>query len=133
MVYRVLADLVLIIHIVFFLFALMGAWGVVQWPRLKRFHVPITLWSMAVLFTGGLDPLNPLEHGLRLKAGIAAQKIGWVEQYLTPLFFPTPLNRRFQIIAGMIILAVNAAIYAWIHWRSKKVGTRWTRKGIWPS
>ena len=124
MLYRMLADLVLIIHIAFFVFALFGAWGVLQWPRLKRFHVLITLWSMAVLFTGGLDPLIPLEHGLRLKAGIAVEKIGWIEQYLTPLFFPTPLNRRFQIIAGIIILAVNAAIYAWVYWRSEKIRTR---------
>lgn len=121
MLYRTLADMVLVVHVGLVIFALFGAFGVLKWRCLTVFHLPVALWSMAVMLTGGLDPLNPLEHWLRLNAGVAVEKMGVIEQYLTPLFFPTPLNRRFQIILGIIILIVNGAIYAWVYWRAPKI------------
>ena len=113
--------MVLVVHVGLVIFALFGAFGVLKWRCLTVFHLPVALWSMVVMLTGGLDPLNPLEHWLRLNAGVAVEKMGVIEQYLTPLFFPTPLNRRFQIILGIIILIVNGAIYAWVYWRAPKI------------
>ena len=124
MFYRMSADLILIIHLIVVIFALFGAFGVLKWRRLIRFHVPVALWSLVMMLSGGLDPLNPLEHWLRLKAGIAVEKIGLIEQYLTPLLYPTPLNRQYQIILGTVILAINIIIYSWVFWRLPKASNQ---------
>jgi hypothetical protein len=117
MFYRILADLVLIVYFASFIFALFGAFGVLKWRRLMGFHLPVALWSAGVMLTGWFFPLSPLEHWLRLKAGVAVDKIGWVEQYLTPLFYATPFSRHFQIGLGAVILVVNGVIYSWVLWR----------------
>jgi len=114
MVYRLLADLVLIAYFAAVIFALFGGFGVLKWRRLIKFHVPVALGSAGMMLTGWFFPLTPLEHGLRLKAGMAVDKIGIVEQYLTPFFYPTPFSRHFQILLGTVVFVVNGVIYTWI-------------------
>jgi len=114
MLYRYLADLVLVLHLAFVLFALLGACLVLRWQRLAWTHVPLALWAVIVEFTGWMCPLTPLEHWLRLKGGIPVAKLGFVEQYLFPLLYPPPLTRGFQMILGAMVLAINVLMYAWI-------------------
>lgn len=114
MVYRTLADLVLIVHFAFVVFALFGAFSVVRWRWLVWIHVPLALWAVVVEFTGWLCPLTPLEHWLRSKSGMTVQNIGFVEQYLLPLLYPTALTRRLQIVLGIIVLGMNGLIYSWV-------------------
>lgn len=114
MLYRYLADLVLVLHFAFVVFVVLGALLVVRWQRLAWIHVPLALWGAVVEFTGWMCPLTPLEHWLRLKAGMAVEKIGFVEQYLVPLLYPTPLTRPMQMVLGAIVLGVNLVIYGWV-------------------
>ena len=121
MVYRVLANLVLIVHFAFVIFVVFGAFLVLKWRRLAWIHVPAFLWGAIIEIAGWICPLTYLEHWLQIKSGIAVEKIGFVEQYLTPLLYPTPLMRPFQIILGSIVLGMNGLIYAWILWRNMKI------------
>ena len=114
MLYRHLADLVLVLHLAFVVFAVLGALLVLRWQRLAWIHAPVALWAAMVEFTGWICPLTPLEHWLRLKSGIPVQKLGFVEQYLLPVLYPTPLTRPMQIVLGAIVLGVNVLVYAWI-------------------
>ena len=120
MVYRVLADLVLIVWVMVYLFALLGALGVIKWRRLMGLHIPIAFGCALAMLSGMLFPLAPLAHWLRLQAGIATHKIGIVEQYLSPLLYPTPLTRKFQIMAGAVLLVANGGLYGWAFWRRHK-------------
>ena len=116
MVFRISADLVLILYLAFVGFALSGAFGVLKWPRLIGLHAPIAAWTTIAMLTGSLFPLNLFEHALRLKSGMAGDKIGRVEQYLSPLFYPTPLTRHFQTVLGIVMLSLNAVVYSWLFW-----------------
>jgi hypothetical protein len=113
MVYRTFADLVLIVHFAFIVFAVFGAFLVVRWHWLVWIHVPLALWAVVVEFTGWPCPLTPLEHWLRIKSGVAVQNIGFVEEYLLPLLYPAALTRRLQIVLGSIVLGMNGLIYSW--------------------
>jgi len=119
MLYRHLADLVLVLHFAFVLFAVLGALLVLRWQRLAWIHVPLALWAVIVELAGWMCPLTPLEHWLRLKGGISVQKLGFVEQYLLPLLYPTPLTRGFQMILGAVVLGINLLMYAWVLRRSR--------------
>jgi hypothetical protein len=114
MLYSPLADLVLTMHFAFVVFSVLGGFLVLKWHRVAWIHVPAALWAVVVEFTGWICPLTPVEHWLRLKSGAAIQELGFVERYLVPLLYPTPLTRGFQVILGAIVLGVNAGIYVWI-------------------
>ena len=123
MVYRTLADFVLIVHFAFVVFAIFGAFLVVRWRWLVWIHVPLALWAAVVELTGWPCPLTPLEHWLRNKSGMAVQDIGFVEGYLLPLIYPTALTRGLQIVLGAIVLGMNGLIYWWALRRHFRVRT----------
>jgi hypothetical protein len=123
MVYRTLADFVLIVHFAFVVFAVFGAFLVVRWHWLVWIHVPLALWAVLVEFTGWLCPLTPLEHWLRVKSGVVVQDIGFVEEHLLPLLYPAALTRQLQIVLGSIVLGMNGLIYSWVLRRRLRVRT----------
>ena len=60
MLYRVLADAVLVLHLAFIAFAVFGALAVWRWPRLAWLHVPAMAWVAYVVLAGEICPLTPL-------------------------------------------------------------------------
>jgi len=120
MPYRILADVVLIVHLAFVAFALFGGLTVLKWRRMSWIHVPMALWAALVEFTGWVCPLTPLEHWLRVQGGMSPEKLSFVEQYLLPLLYPTALTRRIQIFLGALVVMVNGLIYIWVLWRHSR-------------
>lgn len=112
MAYRLLADLVLGLHLLFIVFALGGGLLARRWRWLPWLHLPVLAWGAAVEFTGWICPLTPLENALRLAAGQAAYAGSFVERCLAPLIYPGELTREWQFALGGLLLAGNALIYA---------------------
>lgn len=124
MLYRLLADLVLILHAGFVAFVMLGALLVLRWPRIAWIHVPVVLWGAGIEFLGGICPLTPLENHLRRLAGDLGYPGGFVEHYVMSLLYPDGLTHRAQLVLGALVLLVNAVIYAWVFWRQRSVRTR---------
>ncbi len=114
--YRFLADLVLMLHLVFVLFAVAGGLLLLKWPRLMWLHLPAVAWGALVEFTGWICPLTPLENTLRELAGAASYNTDFIERYLLPWLYPARLTRDIQLILGMIVIGVNVLVYGWL-WR----------------
>ena len=112
MIYRILADGVLILHVAFIGFVAVGALAVLRWRRLAYAHVPAFLWGALIEFAGWVCPLTPLEVYLRARGGTAGYAGGFVEHYLLPLVYPGVLTRGIQIAIGIGVLLLNALIYA---------------------
>jgi uncharacterized protein DUF2784 len=111
MLYRIAADGVVLLHLAFIVFVMLGGLAVLRWRRLAWLHVPAVLWGMLVEFTGWLCPLTPLENWLRAVGGQAGYTGSFVDQYIVPIIYPTGLTRGMQIGLGCIIVAINAAVY----------------------
>jgi hypothetical protein len=113
MLYRVLADLAVISHLAFILFAVLGALLVFRWRRWAWIHVPTFAWAALISFAGWVCPLTPLENWLRYKGGEIAYRSGFIEHYILPVIYPDPtiLTRRMQIILGLSLLFINLGIY----------------------
>lgn len=111
MIHRLLADAVLVLHLGFILFVVLGGFLVLRRPRLAWLHVPVFLWGAAIEFGGWICPLTPLEKWLRERGGEVAYAGGFVEHYLTALIYPVGLTRNIQLLIGAGVLAINAAIY----------------------
>jgi hypothetical protein len=60
MVFRILADATVILHLGFVLFAVLGGVLVARWPRIAWVHLPAAGWGAWVEFAGWVCPLTPL-------------------------------------------------------------------------
>ena len=116
MLYGVLADLVVILHLAFVVFVLVGGLLVLRWRRLAWLHLPAAVWGAAVEFGGWICPLTPLEIWLRMQGGESGYSSDFIEHYILPLLYPADLTREIQIVLGTVVLVVNVAIYGWM-WR----------------
>jgi hypothetical protein len=109
---ELLADAVVAVHFLFVAFVVFGGLAVLRWPRLAWLHLPAVVWGAWVELAGWMCPLTPLESWLREQSGSSERIPGFVEHYLLPLLYPTPLTRELQWVLGGAVLAINAAIYA---------------------
>ena len=119
MLYRTLADAVLILHLLFVAFALAGGLLALRWRWIPFVHLPALAWGATVEFTGWICPLTPLENLLRRAGGEAGYAGGFIEHYLLPLLYPAALTRDTQLLLGTGLLAFNAAVYFAV-WRSRR-------------
>ncbi len=120
-IYRLLADAVLLLHAGFVAFVMLGGFAALRWPRLVWLHVPAVAWGAGIAFLGAVCPLTPLEIELRRLAGEQGYAGGFVEHYVLGLLYPDGLTREIQVALGMLVLAVNVLAYAWL-WRKRKRG-----------
>ena len=112
MIYRALADLVLVVHLAFVLFVVLGGLLVVRWPWLAWLHLPAAIWGVLIEYTGWICPLTPLENSLRVKGGEAGYAGGFIQHYIQPVLYPAGLTRSTQVVLGSMALLVNLAAYA---------------------
>lgn len=114
MFHRVLADLIVLVHVAFVLFAVLGGLLVVRWRRLIWVHLPAVLWAALIEFGGWACPLTPLENWLREQGGAARYASGFIEHYLLPILYPAGLTRRTQVLLGLLVLVINLLAYGWV-------------------
>lgn len=113
-----LADAVVVVHLLFIVFAVLGGALLLRWPRLVWLHLPAACWGAYVEFSGRICPLTPLENTLRERAGQAGYQGGFVEHYLLPVIYPAGLTRDTQLVLGAIVVGLNVAFYArWLRRR----------------
>ena len=111
MLYRALADLVVIAHFTFIVFVVFGGLLVLRRWWLSMVHLPAVAWGVFIELSGGLCPLTPLENHLRRLSGSVGYSGGFIEHYLLPLIYPTNLERETQIVLAALVFLVNLAVY----------------------
>jgi len=117
MIYRFLADSVLIFHLLFIGFVIFGGLLARRSPWIALAHIPAACWGAFIELTGGLCPLTVMEVGLRRIAGDAGYSGSFVEHYLLPVIYPAGLTRDIQFgLAGLVIL-INVVIYGQLVYR----------------
>ena len=121
MAYRLLADIVVLLHFGFILFVVGGGLLALRWRRAVWIHIPAALWGGFVELTGSVCPLTPLENWLRQVGGASGYESGFIAHYLIPVIYPSGLTRGSQAALAAILVLVNVSIYGWV-WR------RWRRR-----
>ena len=118
MIHRLLADVVVIAHLAFILFVLLGGLLALKWRWLPWIHIPATLWAVLLEFRGWFCPLTPLEGWLRRAGGAAGYEESFIEHYLLPVIYPPGLTRQSQVALGLVPIGINVVVYA-IVWRRR--------------
>jgi len=114
MLYRVSADAVLLLHLAFILFVLLGAAFAARWRWFFVVHLPAAAWGCFVEITGRICPLTYAENYFRLKAGQSGYTESFIEHYLLALIYPAALTRDVQFVLAGLVVVINIGLYAWI-------------------
>lgn len=109
--YRLLADLALLVHFAFIGFVMLGGLLALKWPRLVWLHVPAAVWGALTEFFSLPCPLTPLEKRFQALAGDTPYPGDFIAYYLLPIIYPAGLTPHIQIVLGVIVVVVNIAVY----------------------
>jgi uncharacterized protein DUF2784 len=119
MIWRGLADAVLILHLVFIIFVVLGGWLVAWRPKLIWLHLPVVAWGIWIEFSGSICPLTPFENWLRDRGGETGYSGGFIDHYLTDFIYPHGLTRGMQFLLGAFVIVVNLAAYGFLWYRRR--------------
>ncbi|MCC6868833.1 MAG: DUF2784 domain-containing protein [Burkholderiales bacterium] len=124
MLWRVLADAVVLAHLAFIAFAVAGGLLVLRRPRWAWLHLPAIAWVIWLELAGASCPLTVLENAARARAGQAGYGEGFIAHYLLPVIYPAGLTPAWQTVLGLLALALAVVIYAIaLHRRPGRAGS----------
>ncbi len=115
----VIADLILLLHLMFVFFVVFGGLLVLYRRWIAWIHIPMVLWASTVNAVGWICPLTPLENHFRAVAGEAGYSGGFVEHYLAPLVYPPGMTYHTGVAVGIAALVWNLLIYAVVFYRRR--------------
>lgn len=111
LLYQRAANAVALLHVAFIVFVVLGGIAVLRWPKLAWIHLPAALWGAAIELAGWYCPLTAMENRLLRKAGLAGYDGGFISHYVFAVVYPDGLTRGVEIALGILVLAINAAVY----------------------
>ena len=82
--YTLLADAVIVIHLLFIAFVVAGGLVVLYRPKVAFLHLPAAFWGAFIDF---------------------------VDRYLIPVIYPAGLTNQIQNILGAFVVAINLVFY----------------------
>jgi len=120
MLYHVSADAVLLLHLSFIAFVLLGALLAMRWRWIVALHLPAVAWACFVELTGRICPLTYAENYLWTRAGRAPYSQDFIQHYLLALIYPAGLTARIQGVLAAAVVLINVLIYGWLlrRWRA---------------
>jgi hypothetical protein len=121
MIFSLAADALVLIHLGFILFVVLGGFLLLRWPRMVWIHLPAVIWGALVEINNWICPLTPWEQQLRQAAGSGGYQDGFVEHYLLPVIYPEGITDKIQLVLGLAVILINLVFYGrWLHHRMAK-------------
>ena len=105
MLYRILADTVVVLHLAFILFVALGALLAWRWPWLVWAHVPSLAWGVGTLTVGFPCPLTAAEKAMRRRAGDEGYRSGFVDHYVEDVVYPQEYSSALRALAVVVVVA----------------------------
>jgi len=114
MFYRLSAEAVVLTHLSFIVFVILGGLLTARWRWVAALHLPSAAWACYVELSGRVCPLTYIENYLWTRSGRASYSQGFIEQYLLPIMYPAGLTSRIQLIVAVLVVLTNVVIYGWL-------------------
>ncbi|HTV97736.1 MAG TPA: DUF2784 domain-containing protein [Steroidobacteraceae bacterium] len=109
--WRILADLLVVLHLAFAAFVVCGGFLAWKWRWAIFAHLPALAWGFWVETSGQICPLTPLENHFRHLAGEAGYQGGFLDHYLVPILYPPGLTRKDQWVLAVLLLGITIVAY----------------------
>lgn len=103
MIYRYLADAVVVVHLGFILFVALGGILAWRWRKLIWAHIASVGWGVGIVWFGFDCPLTPLERSLRERGGEDAYRESFVDRYVEGVVYPAEYTPHLRALAGALV------------------------------
>jgi Protein of Unknown function (DUF2784) len=103
-VYRALADVVVVVHFAFVVFIAVGGLLAWRWPRLLWLHVPAVIWGLGIVTIGYECPLTPLERYFRRLGGEHVPRAGFIDRYIEGVLYPERYTSLLRALVAVLVL-----------------------------
>ncbi len=123
MIYRLLADIVLIFHLGFVLFVIFGGLLTLRRRWISWLHLPALAWGAAVEFFVLNCPLTFLEKYFRAAGGEAIYQGDFIDHYISAILYPQ-ITEQILTIFGVILILVNLLIYGFVFFKQNRSYSR---------
>jgi hypothetical protein len=117
--YQVAAEAILVLHLSFGVFAVLGGLALATYPRLAWLHVPTVIWGTLVNLAGWVCPLTPLENYFRGLAGDSGYEGDFIEHYLVPIIYSEDSAGISGVSLGVCLAVWTSAVYVWV-WNRRR-------------
>ena len=117
MIYRVLADLILVTHFAFAIFTVLGGVLILRWQSLLWVHLASVFWGVVIQWANLTCPLTPLESYLREMGGEGGYRGGFIEHYVSMILYPENLTVELRYLLVIVLIAVNLIVYGYVFLR----------------
>jgi hypothetical protein len=121
MVYRVLADLVMVIHGALLVFFVIGGFLAWRWPRLIWAVLFVAVWNLAIVILDFGCPVTALEKYLRRQGGEQPYARGFIEHYLDGRIWPEGATPTAEKIGFAILVVSYVGFFVIRHRRKARV------------
>ncbi|MBD0323092.1 MAG: DUF2784 domain-containing protein [Aldersonia sp.] len=109
MAYGLFADLVMVAHLAFLGYLVVGGFLAWRWRRTIWLHIPVVAWGFSTVLVGIDCPLTHAENSARARAGLASlPPDGFVAHYLTGVIYP---ESALELVR---VLVVTCVVLSWI-------------------
>ena len=114
-VYAALASCVLVVHALFILWIVFGAFLARSRPILRGLHIASLIWGILTELLLWPCPLTWLENRLESRAGIEPYQGGFLLHYLDKVIYPD-ISATTLTITAVIICGLNLTVYVRQMW-----------------
>jgi hypothetical protein len=102
-VYRLIADGVVLFHLGFILFVAFGGIVAWRWPKAFWLHLASVAWGAGIVAIGWDCPLTPLEKHFRRLGGEQGYSGGFVDRYVEGVIYPERYTTLLRYLVGATI------------------------------
>ena len=113
MTYRILAEIILVLHFCFVIFTVLGGLLVLHRRWVAWLHLPAVIWGILIEFFWWACPLTTLENWLRGLGGEAGYATGFIDYYVSAVLY-APLSPQIRVTLGLLLVGFNLLIYSYL-------------------
>jgi hypothetical protein len=113
MIYRALADLMMVVHGALLVFFVIGGFLAWRWPRVIWAQLVIVVWNLTIVLFDFGCPVTASEKWLRRRGGEEPYAGGYIRHYLDGRVYPEGYTWLVELITFAIVLISYAGLLWW--------------------
>ena len=117
MLYRVLAEVTMVVHFAFLAYLTLGGFLAWRWMAAIVPHLVTAAWGVVVIALSLRCPLTPVEDYFRRAAGQAGLERGFIDTHLEGVVYPEQYVHLVRL--GVAIVVLISWTGAWLRWRRR--------------
>jgi len=114
MIFRFLADFILILHFCYVLFAIFGGLLVLRRRWMWKLHLPALVWGFLVQYFVWICPLTSWENYFRELGGQAGYEDGFIEYYISAIIYPGIITPQTHLLLAVMLIIFNLLVYLYL-------------------